>query len=155
MQLTTRKTSQLVSYKARIGYPSGDQLEMEFFDISRDTSASVTGYRVKAGDTVREGPPPDAFASQFSGALGERKMAAFVPAPAADQQEPGYQIFICSGIMGINYDIFDGHELVSRQEIGCEGEPYIYAFDFDDYTFDTNSTLTGYSVHLEVSPKAE
>ena len=148
-------TSRLTSYQAKISYPSGDQLEMEFRDIGWDAVGSVTGYRVKSGEAIREGPPPDVFASQFSGALGERRMVAFAPAWETGRPEPGYRIFICPGIMSINYDIFDGHEMVTRQEIACEGEQDIYAFDFDDYTFDKDATLTGFSVGLEVAPNVQ
>jgi hypothetical protein len=148
-------SQRLAGYTARISYPSGDHLEMAFVDIRQDESGAVAGFNVRADGGLREGPPPDVFVTQFAGALGERKMAAFAPPWKAQQQEPAAQIFICPGIMAINYDMFDGNELVTRQEIYCEGESYAYAFDFDDYTFAPDSTLVGFTVRLEVQPRQQ
>ena len=143
----------LTSYRARFSYPGGDRLEMEFVDITRDDANAATGFQVKTNAAVRPGPSPSEFVEHIEGAIGERRMVAFAPAWSAKLQKPGYRIFICTGIMAINYDIFEGHELVASQKIGCEGEADAYAFEYSGYTFDEHDVLTGFSVRLGISPE--
>lgn len=143
------ETGGLEGYRAKVTYPAGDSIDLEFRDIAFNISTgSVDGYAVSVDGDDLQGPTIEEFESKKSG-LGP--VVAFSLNPGAWMEPLPVVSVPCQGDSTVQYDQAEGRRQVARHTITCGSQTY--TLQYSAYAYDDQlGTLTGYSVLVEITP---
>lgn len=140
------ETGGLKSYHAKVKYPAGNSIDLEFHDIAFNPSTgSVDVYQVAMDGNDLQAPTIQEFESRKS-ELGS--VVAFSVNSFAGTEPLPIVSVPCQGDSNVEYGESEGWQQVLRHVITCSDQ--IYTFEYSGYVYDSQmGTLAGYSVHVK------